>query len=67
MPDQREPSPDERDLADRDPEEVLRRMLAISAEDAEKVREDAAAAVKPEERGRDKRRPAYDGGPTEAE
>jgi hypothetical protein len=33
---------DERDLADKDPVDVLRRMLAISREDAEKVREDAA-------------------------
>ena len=30
--------PDERDLAGQDPEEVLRRMLAISPEDAEEVR-----------------------------
>lgn len=41
-------SRNERDLADRDPVEVLRRILAISPEDAEKVREDAAQAVKPE-------------------
>jgi hypothetical protein len=40
-----ERDPDERDLADRDPVEVLRAMLAISPEDAEKVREDAAKAM----------------------
>jgi hypothetical protein len=40
--------PDERDLADHDPEEVLRRLLAISPKDAEKARDDAAAAAKPE-------------------
>jgi hypothetical protein len=40
--------PDERDLADHDPEDVLRPMLAISPEDAEKAREDAAEAARPE-------------------
>jgi hypothetical protein len=38
--------PDESNLADKDPVEVLRRMLAISPEDAEKVREDAAEKMK---------------------
>lgn len=37
---------DESDLADKDPLEVVRRMLAISPEDAEKVREDAADKMK---------------------
>lgn len=37
---------DERDLADKDPVDVLRRMLAISPEDAEKVRQDAAEKAK---------------------
>ncbi|MFL6240067.1 MAG: hypothetical protein ACJ735_11315 [Actinomycetes bacterium] len=37
---------DERDLTDQDPEEVLRRMLAISPEDAAEVREDAAEKAK---------------------
>lgn len=37
-------TPDERDLADHDPVEVLRRMLAISPEDAARAREDAAKA-----------------------
>jgi hypothetical protein len=40
--------PDERDLADQDPVEVLRRMLAISPEDAEAVRRDAAAIASTE-------------------
>lgn len=43
----REREPDERDLADHDPKEVLRRMLAISPEDAEKVREEAAKKAEP--------------------
>jgi hypothetical protein len=34
--------PDERDLADQDPVEVMRRMLAIKPEDAEQVRDDAS-------------------------
>jgi hypothetical protein len=38
--------PDESDLADKDPLDVLRRMLAISPADAEQVREDAAEAAK---------------------
>jgi hypothetical protein len=38
--------PDERDLADKDPVEVLRRMLKISPEDAEQVREDAAKVTR---------------------
>lgn len=42
--------PDERDLADKDPVDVLRRMLAISPEDAEKVREVAAEAARSDER-----------------
>jgi len=40
-PEDREP--DERDLAGKDPLEVLRAALAISPEDAKKVRDDAAA------------------------
>jgi len=42
-----DPAPDESDLADKDPVDVLRRMLAISPQDAEQVREDAAKAQKP--------------------
>ena len=41
---------DERDLAGKDPEEVLRRMLAISPEDAEEVREKASEKAAPRER-----------------
>lgn len=37
--------PDERDLAGKDPLEVLRAALAISPEDAKKVRDDAAKAA----------------------
>jgi putative ubiquitin-RnfH superfamily antitoxin RatB of RatAB toxin-antitoxin module len=37
---------DERELADHDPVEVLRAIMAISPEDAEKVRADAAEAMK---------------------
>lgn len=40
--------PDESDLADQDPVEVMRRILAISPEDAAKVRDDAARATKAE-------------------
>jgi hypothetical protein len=40
--------PELTDLADQDPVDVLRRMLAISPEDAEQVREDAAEAAKGE-------------------
>jgi hypothetical protein len=39
--------PDERDLAGQDPEEVLRRMLAISPEDAADVRRDATEKAEP--------------------
>jgi hypothetical protein len=45
--------PDERDLADQDPVEVLRRLLAISPKDAEKVREDAAKAMESGREGND--------------
>lgn len=45
--------PDERDLADKDPVEVLKRMLAISPEDAERAREDAAEAARREPTERD--------------
>lgn len=41
----RKPDPTEADLAGHDPVEVLRRALAISPEDAAKVREDAAKAA----------------------
>jgi hypothetical protein len=41
MPDA-ERVPDERDLAGKDPLEVLRAALAISPEDAKQAREDAA-------------------------
>lgn len=41
-----ERQPELHDLAEKDPVDVLRRMLAISPEDAEKVREDAAKASK---------------------
>jgi hypothetical protein len=40
---QPKPDPNESDLAGKDPLEVLRAALAISAEDAKHVREDAAA------------------------
>lgn len=40
--------PDERDLAGQDPEEVLRRMLAISPVDAAEVREKASEKAEPE-------------------
>lgn len=39
--------PDERDLAGQDPEEVLRRMLAISPEDAAELRKDATERSDP--------------------
>jgi putative ubiquitin-RnfH superfamily antitoxin RatB of RatAB toxin-antitoxin module len=45
--------PDERDLADQDPVEVLRRLLAIRPKDAEKVREDAAKAMESGREGND--------------
>lgn len=41
--------PDERDLAGQDPEEVLRRMLAISPEDAAEVREKASEKAAPKD------------------
>ncbi len=45
---------DERDLADRNPIEVLRAMLAISPEEAEQVRKDAAEATEPDRREHDR-------------
>jgi hypothetical protein len=42
-------APDERDLAGQDPEEVLRRMLAISPEDAEQVRKHATEKAAPKD------------------
>ena len=44
--------PDEGDLAGKDPVDVLRRALALSSEDAEKVREDAAEKAKNGKQGR---------------
>jgi hypothetical protein len=41
--------PDERDLAGQDPEEVLRRILAISPEDAAEVREQASEKAAPKD------------------
>ena len=41
--------PDERDLAGQDPEEVLRRMLKISPEDAAEVREQASEKAAPKD------------------
>ncbi len=51
-PDERDErrEPDERDLAGKDPMEVLRAALAISPEDAKQARDDAA------KRGADKQR-----------
>lgn len=43
-----EREPELEDLADKDPVDVLKRMLAISPDDAEKVREDAAEAARGE-------------------
>jgi hypothetical protein len=42
-----ERDPDERDLAGQDPEEVLRRMLAITPEDAADVRREATEKAAP--------------------
>ncbi len=52
----RHPTPEERegaalvDAQGLDPTDLLRAMLAISREDAAAVREDAAEAMKPEDR-----------------